>query len=442
MADIQRPLRILQVSTADLGGGAEGSAWNLFKAYRARGHNSWLAVGRKRSDNPDVLLIPNDAHGSRWARAWLATGTRLEPLVGRVRGVGRLRNMLGWIGEPRRSLEQQRGYEDFNFPGTWQLLSLTPKPPDIVHCHNLHGKYFDLRALPWISHQVPVILNLRDAWLLSGHCAHSLGCERWKTGCGQCPDLSIHPVIPRDATAYNWQRKRNIYRRSRLYITTPSQWLMKKVQASMLCGVQYRVIPNAIDLRVFRPGSQAEARRTLNLPDNAKIVLLIAHNVFKDYDTMEAALSQLDKSDNTELMFICLGKSSADKVVGQGRMVYRGFERTQERMAQYYRASDVFIHAAKDEAFGKTVTEAMACGVPIVATAVGGITEQIANGKTGFLVPPGDSQSMSAAVKRLLTDPDLRSSMGEAGVADAGRRFGLERQVDAFLAWYQEILED
>ena len=55
---VNRPLSILQVSTADIGGGAEKMAWNLFQCYRARGLGSWLAVGKKRSDDPSVVLIP------------------------------------------------------------------------------------------------------------------------------------------------------------------------------------------------------------------------------------------------------------------------------------------------------------------------------------------------------------------------------------------------
>jgi len=78
------------------------------------------------------------------------------------------------------------------------------------------------------------VLTLHDAWLLAGHYAHSFDCNYWKIGCGSCPDLSIYPVIRRDATAYNWQRKAEIYRTSRLYAFTPSQWLMDWVNQSML----------------------------------------------------------------------------------------------------------------------------------------------------------------------------------------------------------------
>lgn len=443
MVEMESPLKILQVSTADRLAGAESSAWNLFEAYRQKGHQSWLAVGYKFLQNPDVFEIPNDIYRTRWARICLGLSSPLWNERTKIRGIFHLRKILRSIGEPQSWLESQRGFEDFNFPGTSHLLNLTPERPDILHCHNLHGGYFDLRVLPLLSHQVPVILNLRDAWLLSGHCAHSFDCDRWKIGCGQCPDLTIPPAIQKDATSYNWQRKQDIYKKSRLYITTPSKWLMDKVQSSMLKGVQNRVIPNAIDLTVFNPGSQTEARQALGLPVNAKIVLLIAHSIFKDYETMEAALSKLEKTDDAELIFICLSKrKGVSKLIGQGKMIYRGLERNPHNMALYYRAANVYILSAKAEAFGKTVAEALACGVPVVATSVGGIPEQIQHGKTGFLVPPKDSYSMSESIKKLLKNSESLFAMKELAATYARLNFGLERQVNDFLNWYEEIIED
>lgn len=122
----ERLLRMLQVSTADILGGAEKVAWDLFQAYGTRGYGSWLAVGRKHSDDPDVLLVPNHDCRSQWARIWLAIGNVLSPLVGRIRGVRRLRHWLHLMGQSRRLLEIQQGYEDFDFPGTWRLLDLPP----------------------------------------------------------------------------------------------------------------------------------------------------------------------------------------------------------------------------------------------------------------------------------------------------------------------------
>jgi glycosyltransferase involved in cell wall biosynthesis len=441
VSEMRHPLRILQVSTSDLGGGAEGSAWNLFQAYRQCGFDSWLAVGRKFRDDPNALVISNKANRSIWTRLWRqirarGTGTSLEQLT-------RLLGKLAWLGEPRRLAECYRGIEDFHYPGTWRLLDLPPRRPTLIHCHNLHSNYFDLRVLPSLSQQVPVVLNVRDEWLLTGHCAYSLGCERWKTGCGRCPNLTIYPSVRRDGTAYNWRRKRDIYARSRLYITAPSRWLMDRVQESMLRGVQYQMIPNAIDLAIFHPGNRNAARCNLGLPLNARIVLLTAHSTFKDLATMEAALARINRPTASEdLLFICLGRNGSEQPLGQGLFRYAGFERDKQRMALYYQASDVYIHAALGEAFGKTIAEAMACGTSVVATAVGGIPEQIEDGVTGFLVPPFDVESMSRAIERLFVNENVRKQMAESAATHARKRFGLDRQVADFLEWYEEILQD
>jgi glycosyltransferase involved in cell wall biosynthesis len=430
-------LRVLHVNTKDMGGGAAGSAWNLFQAYRQRGFDSWLAVGRKFSENPNVLLIPNEANRPFVTRFWLDMQSRSVSKVPR--------RLLGWLarlGELKRLARDFLGHEDFDHPGTWRLLDLPPRPPTLVHCHNLHGRFFNLRFLPRLSAQVPVILNLRDAWLLSGHCAYSLGCRRWRSGCGHCPDLTIYPPIRRDATAYNWRRKREIYAQSRLYVTAPSRWLIDRAKESILGGVQYRVISNAIDLGIFRPGGREEARRLLGLPLNAKVVLLIAHSRFRDLEMMKAALARVRVAEAKDLLFICLGQDPAEHALGQGRIRYVGYEQDQRRVALYYKAADLYIHAALGEAFGKTIVEAMACGAPVVATAVEAIPELIEDGTTGFLVPPGDAESMSRAIERVLLDDHVQKRMSDAGVLEARERYGLERQVDSFLAWYREVLAD
>lgn len=433
--------RILQVSTRDLGGGAEGSAWNLFSAYRQRGLDSWLAVGHKFSGDPDVFIIPNESQRPAWTRFW-----RLIQMQGtnrRYRKISQLLGKLAWFGEPMRKIEHFLGIEDFDYPGTRRLLDLTPQKPTVVHCHNLHGNYFDLRVLPQLSRQVPTIINLRDAWPLAGHCAHSLLCDRWKSGCGKCPDLSIYPAIHRDGTAYNWRRKQDIYARSHLYVTAPSKWLIDCAKKSMLNGIEYRVIPNAIDLTMFQPGDRAVARAALNLPPTSRIILLIAHNMFKDLVTMEAALSKVKKlTAKEELLFLCLGRNGTEHPLGQGTIRYLGVERDTTRMARYYQAADVYIHASLGEAFGKTIAEAMACGTPVVATAVDGIPELILHERTGFLVPRSDAERMANAVSQLLANKEVQGRIGHAAAAFARQNFDLARQVNSFIDYYDDVTED
>jgi len=428
-------LRILQVNTLDTHGGAAKVAWDLFQAYRGRGYGSWLAVGAKLSTDPDVLLIPDQSktqsrpgHLRRRAPPWLSSLARL-------------------VREPGRTLERFWGIEDFRFPGTWRLLRLA-RELDVVHCHNLHGQYFDLRALPRLSQALPVILTLHDAWLLSGHCAHSLGCERWRTGCGACPDLTLYPSVRRDATAYNWRRKQRIFATSRLHIATPCRWLMRKVEESILAAaaVETRVIPNGVDLSIFHPADKRSARARVRIPPETRVVVFAAEalrqNVWKDYRTVRDAVGlTAGRMSGGDVLFVALGQAGPPERIGSGVVRFEPYETDPGTVACYYQAADVYVHGARADTFPNTILEALACGTPVVATAVGGIPEQVEDGRTGFLVSPGDAHAMAERMTHLLSDPDLSDRIGHAAAEVAARQFDLARQADAYLDWYRELVQ-
>ena len=447
-------MHIAQVSTADQAGGAESVAWQLFQAYRRYGHQSSFIVGWKRSSDPDVVELTHDEYRGSWSRRCSAAAAQLGTAVGPLRGLRHLQTALRLIvGQPRRWYHRQLGREDFDFPGTYYLGSALKSAPDIVHCHNLHGGwlkdggYFDLTALPLLTRRVPVVVTLHDAWLLSGHCAHSFECERWKSGCGDCPDLTIYPAVKRDATAYNWQRKQGLFARSRLFVAAPSRWLMDKVDGSMLkpACIEQRVIPNGVDLTIFAPADKSQARKRLGLPLEAKILVFAANgvkqNLWKDYKTMRAALARVAVlMKDRPVLFVALGEGEAEEAIGSVRIQCVPYQHDPSAVARYYQAADLYIHAARAETFPNAVIEATACGTPVVATAVGGISEQVLDGRTGFLVPAGDAEAMARQIVRLLEQESLRRLMASEAERVARERFDLKQQVRAYLNWYDSIL--
>jgi glycosyltransferase involved in cell wall biosynthesis len=420
----EQSLAILQVNTEDVRGGAAVIASGLFKAYRARGHSSWLAVAKKESRDPDILVVPVlERHG----------------------GPTRFRSRL----QVGKRLDRFWGIEDFRFPGSWQLLTLPGQRPDVLHCHNLHGGYFDLRALQWLSKHVPVVLTLHDAWLLSGHCAHSFDCERWITGCGDCPDLTIYPAVRRDATGYNWKRKRDIFAKSRLHVATPSKWLMQKVEKSIVAvGMrEARIIPNGVDVSIFRPVDSAAARAALEINPEARVVLFAAQaprqNVWKDYQTVRDAVALIgQRMKEHRVVFLALGQDPAPEEIGPVDVRFVPYQSELESVARCYQAADVYVHASRADTFPNTIIESLACGTPVVATAVGGIPEQIEDTRTGFLVPAGDAHALADRLMQLLADPALRSGMGTRGAETARREFDLRQQASAYLAWYHELVHE
>ena len=164
-------MRVLLVDSVFGRGGAAAIASSLRLGLEARGHTVAHVVGHCDRPSAPVLAMPRP-----WARLAysLRRGVDLLPS-----GFGRLASRLAArLQSPKAA---PPGLENFNFPGSRGLLCLMSPRPDVVHCHNLHGGYFDLRFLPKLSARVPTLLTLHDAWLLGGHCAHSYGCERWTT---------------------------------------------------------------------------------------------------------------------------------------------------------------------------------------------------------------------------------------------------------------------
>lgn len=205
-----------------------------------------------------------------------------------------------------------------------------------------------------------------------------------------------------------------------------------------------RVIPNGVDLTIYRQADKRLARSLLGLPQEAKILLFAANgiktNMWKDYATMRAAVAQVAaRMGGTKVMFIALGDVAQPEEIGSARIHFVPYQKNPDDVARYYQAADVYLHAARADTFPNTVIEASACGTPVVATAVGGIPEQIAEGRSGFLVPPGDADAMAHRVLSLLQQESVHRSMSTAAAEIAHRLFDVTRQVRTYLEWYENI---
>ena len=495
------PHRVVMVNTSYRTGGAEHSGADLLEALRRRGIQSRMFVGRGANPTLGLFPIPSrspliaaalsrlaaffESSNSKSVRsphkasAWYLlrlsqitsnlppVSSRLERIAKTVADLSAAGCVRGLLARFERPLFDPRSADYLGPVGSWRLLPGKEPLPDILHAHNLHGPdrgYFDLRALPSLSARVPFVLSLRDAWTMSGHCAHSFGCDRWQTGCGQCPDLTIYPQIPSDRTAKNWLAKREIYRASRLYVHAISNWLQDRAERSMLAdGIRdLRVIHTGIDLSIFKPGSRSAARRRLGLPIDRRVLAFAAlqskDNPFKDVACLRACLTRLGHdSDLGATTLVAVGKESSTERFGSAELVYWPYVTDRNRLADLYRAADIYLHAAKVDSFPRVVLEALACGTPVIATAVGGIPEQIRSlriafgapgvsyqqdSATGVLVRAGDGAAMAEAVRLVSTDEFLKRRLGENAAADAADRFDLETQTDKMIAWYKEVIAD
>lgn len=162
---------------------------------------------------------------------------------------------------------------------------------------------------------------------------------------------------------------------------------------------------------------------------------------FKDFATFAQCAKILSASKiNNDIRFIALGPSLPSEEIGGIRIEFIPMVVDRETVADYYRAADIYLHPARAENFPLAILEAMACGVPVVASSVGGIPEQVTDGKDGFLAEVGDAEAMSSAIIQLLSDQVLAQSFAQAAAARAKAQFGVKRMVDAYIETFERLL--
>jgi glycosyltransferase involved in cell wall biosynthesis len=410
------PRKAVIVNTSDAGGGAERVSMELLDGFESLGTEAWLAVAQKRTDHPRVVSFYTSPH---------VDYTPDHPIR---------RARL----KARRYIDARLGLEDFNHPYTRHVTALTGSRPDVLLCNNLHGGYFDLRQLPALSARIPIVLRLADGWCFTGHCAVPGSCDRWRTGCGRCPDLAAPPSVARDATRINWQRKRWIFARSRVVVTAPSQWGVDRARASLLAPAieSARVIPNGVDLETFAPGGESARPPE---PDTPRLVFAAnggAANPYKDFATMRSAIQRLDGP----LELVSLGGERRTEDLGRGIRIRHEPRLAREDLAALHRSAVAYVHASSEESFSLAAAEALACGTPVVAASEGGISEVVEDGITGFVHGPGDVEGMASSLRRLLTDGALRQGMAAAAVERRGR-FDRDRMVRDMHALCAEAME-
>jgi glycosyltransferase involved in cell wall biosynthesis len=426
---MSRPLRkVLVVNTADEGGGTERFAGLLVKSLRQRQIDAWMVVGQKLSNDPRAVSIHASGYMDygRYNNPW---HRRIVPAL--------------------RTIEDSIGLEKYRYPFSYRLADITGSPPDIILGCNLHGGYFDIRALATISRRIPVAIRPGDAWLATGHCAVPATCERWRSGCGHCPDLERSPSIQRDLTRLNWRRKRRVYRSARWSLISPSAWQANRLDQSMLrhaLGSRH-VIRNGVDQSCFRAGSRDAARQTLGLAPDRVIGLLVANlgqnSPSKDFQTLRGALMRLSQQPiQTAFDIVAIGAERSSETFGAITISYLAHIKSPARLASYYQAADFLINPTYEETFSNVTAEAMSCGLPVLASRVAAIPEIVSDGETGLLVAPADGEALAAALDLLATDGEVRQRLSAAAAAYARQEFSIEKMTDRYIEVFDQTINE
>jgi glycosyltransferase involved in cell wall biosynthesis len=300
--------------------------------------------------------------------------------------------------------------------------------------------FFSHAALPLLSRGKPLVWRLSDMWAFTGHCSYAYECERWRTGCGACPHLDVHPGLRRDTTALLWRAKRALYARSRFTVVAPSRWMERLARESPLLGrFPVHRIPNGVDLDVFRPRPAREARGALGIQADGPVLLLGAYEPRKGQGVMAAALAALaDAGGAADVTLLTVGARVPDVPRGLAHH-HLGEVKDDRRLALVYAAADAFVFPTLAENLPNMVLESLACGVPVVSFDVGGVGDAVRPGETGFLARPADARDLAAGMRHVLDAP-TRARLAARCRQVAEQEYSLALQARRFLDLHRALL--
>ena len=158
---------------------------------------------------------------------------------------------------------------------------------------------------------------------------------------------------------------------------------------------------------------------------------------------MRQALIELARRDPARrIELLAVGGEAPEERFAPGIAIrWLGYVRDQHRLAKFYRAADLFVHASLEECYGLTLAEAQACGTPVVIGSRGGILEIVENEQTALVVPPRQPAGLADAIARLLDNSALKSRLGAAGALSARNRFDARTMIGALHSWCSDIHE-
>ena len=408
-------LSVLHVSATDNAGGSGRSAYRIHNGLRNLGHRSRMLVSYRVTNDPDVGMI--------WrTQFWRAA----DYFCGQIMDYFSMQYLL--------------------YPSSFRLQAHPWfRQSNIIQLYNIHGKFFSHSALPQLSRKLPIVWRLSDMWPMTGHCAYSYECERWKTGCGSCPLLHDEPSLRSDRTAFLWRRKNSIYERSRIHIVAPSHWIEQLAQQSpLLKRFPIHWIPNGLDIQVFKPVAKAAAREVLGLDKSARIILFSAVETTdsrKGGDLLKDTLDRLRDKTTATIQILVVGNRATEwRNILPYPVTAIETLKDDRMLALAYSAADVFIYPTLAENLPNGVLESMACGTPVVAFRIGGVPDAVRPEETGYLAGYRDTQELAEGLRWVLEDEERRSRLSHACRSAVEVEYSADLQARRFESLYSEII--
>lgn len=380
-------MKILHLSTSDALGGAAIASYRLHKALISNNIESIMLVKDKKRD--DFTVITDTTK------------------IGKA--INKLRPHLDSFAVKKYKNKDLTLFSPSKIPAKKIINKINSLKPDIVHLHWICQGFVSIEDLTKIN--APIIWTLHDNWPFTGGCHIMWDCRKYIEYCGACPRLNSKKE--NDLSRKIYLRKKKAFSKiSNIKIVGVSSWISKCAKQSSLFKSRFvSTIPNLLSTDEFKQIDSILAKEILNISKDKKVILFGAlsatSDVNKGFNELKDALSKIETKD---VQLVVFGSGEPEKPHDFGFDIkYCGQLHDDVSLSILYNAADVMVVPSRQESFGQTASESMACGTPVVAFNHTGLTDIVDHKVNGYLAKALNTSEMANGIDWVLNNKDYKA---------------------------------
>ena len=392
-------MRVLQINSIYRKGSTGRTTYEVEKALVEQGHEAFVAYG-----------YGEKYEGYNYLRINSKLSNNIHKVMSRLTGL--------------------EGY--FSFFSTKKMIRFIKKvSPDVIHLRCLHGDYLNLPVLFGFlkKYDGQVFMNLHDCWDFTGHCPYFGECDKWKTECNNCDKYKLYPK------SYFIDTSRKIYKDKikwysgikNLNVIAVSKWLKTLGEQSILKNRNVHYLYNWINQEIFNASYRND------LADKNFSVLFVSASwepgTYR-YEMLRQLILMLPKTYNIKIVGIYRGEP-----IDSVNVEYLGYVGDERKLADIYANSSVYVHLSKEEAFGKVIAEANACGIPAIVFDVSGCAEVVSE-TSGYKVPVDDLDGIVDKIH--LIEKNGYDHYSKEAIENVNKNFNYPKNVKTLIGLYEE----
>lgn len=328
------------------------------------------------------------------------------------------------------------------FFATNKLLRIIKKErPDVVHLHCINGFFVNIyRLIKYLKvKNYPTVITHHAEFLYTANCAHAYECNKWQTGCGNCPSArkSVNSYFF-DFTKHNFKKMANAFKGfENLYSIGVSPWVTQRAEkAQIFESAKHLTVTNGLDTKTFKYHNNNSLKSTLGIDVDKKVLLHVTANFTSESKGCKYII-ELAKKLGNDYLIIVIGNKNIPKNIPPNLIAVGRIE-NQTELAKYYSMADLSVITGKRETFSMPVAESLCCGTPVIGFKAGG-PETIAIKKYSEFAEHGEIETLVNLTKKWI---DKKSEISALEIEKYAKEiYSKERMANEYIKIYKEVSE-